>query len=759
MAFFDSWRPCKSDTVVERRVATAAPRDWKWFCPYSPQSLPLVLPSAADASQMVLPLFGSASASPSGSGLAAAADAGPSTSAAAAASSLSKAEARDVLLHAGGPVWGLDWCPASGGGGSGGEGPAASVRGCNYLAVSCHPLGAQHNVIGALVQAPACIQVWEVSHPEQEAAPQPPQQRQQQQQQQQQAQPPPQQPQQPQRPAGPQLPRLALALAHGGGLCWHCQWCPDPGLADSPTDGGGDVLPRQAAGCAAVLGLVAAALGDGSVKVWPVPHPQAVQQLRPAATPAPAADPLVVSLPPVAACSSAALGGSLPCVVEWLPAPPHDLLAVGCWDGSLALFKLTPGQPRPQQNGGLQPQQQQQQHQHQQVDSGSSGGGRGSSGGGGMHGLELLSHFSADALPLRAVRWVPAAACGGTIDMLHRHILLTAGHEGCLRVWDLRDPFQPLYSHTLSSNSTILSGAPGLPLTPPPLPAPPRPQLPAVRRPWTCDWTSHPFGILVAMEDASLRGIVLDSNAIARSVDFEKKAMFSISWRGPNMGAVWSVAVVAYGGEDGEVGVFPAEYEANSRRRVPHTAVAAVRLEGGALVVKLQRELVQEHGLFSGKVVERMPNLKGARLPDEQEAVHRVAWSRHAGGAGAWLASGGAAGLVRIQWIQSKAPPPLQALTFRVQPSSLTSTATSFSSGEAPSFPWPQPSMAQTQAHQQPQGVWASLFATTAESAPVEAALPPEMDRLMRFTDGPGAVEQEAEGMPLLARLWRYQGP
>lgn len=67
--------------------------------------------------------------------------------------------------------------------------------------------------------------------------------------------------------------------------------------------------------------------------------------------------------------------------------------------------------------------------------------------------------------------------------------------------------------------------------------------------------------------------------------------------------------------------------------------------------------------------------------------------------------------------------------------------------------------MAQTQAHQQPQGVWASLFATTAESAPVEAALPPEMDRLMRFTDGPGAVEQEAEGMPLLARLWRYQGP
>ena len=30
MAFFDSWRPCKSDTVVERRVATAAPRLLQW---------------------------------------------------------------------------------------------------------------------------------------------------------------------------------------------------------------------------------------------------------------------------------------------------------------------------------------------------------------------------------------------------------------------------------------------------------------------------------------------------------------------------------------------------------------------------------------------------------------------------------------------------------------------------------------------------------------------------------------------------------
>lgn len=39
---------------------------------------------------------------------------------------------------------------------------------------------------------------------------------------------------------------------------------------------------------------------------------------------------------------------------------------------------------------------------------------------------------------------------------------------------------------------------------------------------------------------------------------------------------------------------------------------------------------------------------------DEAEAVHRVCWSRAAAGGAAWLASAGAAGLVRCQWVQAK---------------------------------------------------------------------------------------------------------
>ena len=56
------------------------------------------------------------------------------------------------------------------------------------------------------------------------------------------------------------------------------------------------------------------------------------------------------------------------------------------------------------------------------------------------------------------------------------------------------------------------------------------------------------------------------------------KANLTITWRGKGMGALWAVEVqpsmqlVAYAGEDGQVGLFPVEYEA-SRRRSGHEAL------------------------------------------------------------------------------------------------------------------------------------------------------------------------------------------
>ncbi len=366
----------------------------------------MLLPSAKDdaSKQAALPLFGAASASTAGSGVAL-----DGSSSSGSSSGWSSIEAQDVVLNAGGPVWGLDWCPAGTGssssdGSAGSEATAAAAAAESYVAVACHPADAAHHVIGTAVQGPACIQIWAVSNPVRSQ--QPGEQQQQQQQQQQQD--------------GLTPPRMALALAHDGGLTWHCQWCPDAALADSPTSSSsdGDALPR--------LGLLAAALGDGSLRVWAVPQPTAAAaQLGPQS--GAAAGPLVLSLPPVAAVSSAALGGSTPSVIDWLPTAPYDLLAVGCWDGSVAVFKLAPGQQRQQQagpNGG--------------TTSNGSGNGSGSSASGQMFGLELLCHFTADVLPLRALRWLPPGPPSGTIDLLHRHILLTGGNEGVLRLWDVR---------------------------------------------------------------------------------------------------------------------------------------------------------------------------------------------------------------------------------------------------------------------------------------------------------------------------------
>jgi hypothetical protein len=71
----------------------------------------------------------------------------------------------------------------------------------------------------------------------------------------------------------------------------------------------------------------------------------------------------------------------------------------------------------------------------------------------------------------------------------------------------------------------------------------------------------------------------------------------------------------------------------------------------------------------------------------------------------------------------------------------------------APSCPWPQ----QKQAAAQGRGIFAWLQGNHQQPAAAEAALPPEVERLMRFSDAPLDAEQQQEEGWL--RFWRYQGP
>ena len=155
--------------------------------------------------QTVLPLFGGTTVNDSGEG------------------PWDVATARGLLLNAGGPVWALDWCPASvqlpppqpsgtGRAGSSSGGGGGGVA--EFLAVGCHPSHSAHHPLGAAVRGPGVLQVWEVRTPEQAAA-----------------------------GLGP--PRMALAIAHDGGLAWQCRWAPAPALADSATARRTDgALPR-----------------------------------------------------------------------------------------------------------------------------------------------------------------------------------------------------------------------------------------------------------------------------------------------------------------------------------------------------------------------------------------------------------------------------------------------------------------------------------------------------------------------------------
>jgi hypothetical protein len=111
--------------------------------------------------------------------------------------------------------------------------------------------------------------------------------------------------------------------------------------------------PAPRSGCDTIaraprrLGLLALALGSGAVQVLAVPDPSALAGAPPpedravaagrggaadaagtgAAVP-PAAAPLLAALQPAAEAPAGCLGASLPGALEWLPAPPHDLLLV-----------------------------------------------------------------------------------------------------------------------------------------------------------------------------------------------------------------------------------------------------------------------------------------------------------------------------------------------------------------------------------------------------------------------------------------------
>ena len=449
------------------------------------------------------------------------------------------------------------------------------------LAVGCHPTDFPLHQIGTAVAGPNCIQLWKLPHSTSASSKNTQFQE--------------------------QLPELSLALAHKGGLTWSVRWCPSTEVVVHNPEVGN--LPR--------LGLLAAALGDGTVQVWPIPQLSSLQTEEQGYT----AGPLVAAPPPVAVLSSRHLGGSVPCKVDWLPNRPYDLLLIACWDGTIAIAKLElHTSTTPSINA---------------FDSTSEGALPPGTIGPRPTGMRLLSHFPADTQPLRAAWWLPAGLGAGSIDLAQRYLFLTAGHEGTIKIWDSRDEFSPQFSHQLTTASLL-----------------------------DATWATSPLGIMTAVEEGSIRGLLLDSASIREQLTPGGKPPMTFVWRGRNAGAQMAVSAhpkgshVAYTGEDGVVGLARVELVWDNRKRKDHVPLLAMRIDHERVRPVLRITAPSElesaesgnEGLYCKKVpVERIDAVKwtGGMIPDAAQILHKLAWGPLEPSGAAWLAVGGAAGLIR----------------------------------------------------------------------------------------------------------------
>jgi WD40 repeat protein len=183
---------------------------------------------------------------------------------------------KDLLMNVGGPVWALDWCPRS-----------SVDEVAQYIAVSAYNSDEYH-VFSKPYSGKHIIQIWSLGKLTNSGA--------------------------------PSKPYLALGIAHEGGFVWDLQWCPKGSVVKQKVNG--KIVPR--------LGLLAAACGDGTLRIYSVPDPEHLHKEL-----GKAGSPLILKLKPAYEVSL-----PFPSLI-WRCAwnPTCDKIATGCTDGTVAVFK------------------------------------------------------------------------------------------------------------------------------------------------------------------------------------------------------------------------------------------------------------------------------------------------------------------------------------------------------------------------------------------------------------------------------------
>uniref|UniRef100_A0A3Q3X5Z4 Uncharacterized protein n=1 Tax=Mola mola TaxID=94237 RepID=A0A3Q3X5Z4_MOLML len=257
----------------------------------------------------------------------------------------------DMLLFAGGPVWAMEWCPTPDG---------APVT--QYVALACHRGMDDQHYVNKMYGGPALIQLWDVGKLECNNR--------------------------------YSQPILVYGLAQDKGFIWHLKWCPAGGW-ESPTCGtNAPLLPR--------LGLLAVATSNGVVTIYSLPHPDALNTNKKQDNCGKTAQGVVtLKLGSFNAPRHERSGQILS--MDWLPEKPHNIIAIGFYDGIVGLWDLTTKSTllrvrEPDRSLSLLPYR------------------------------CLLAHDHA----VRAVAFCPS------------YLLVTAGEDRYVKTWDLRRPYNPI---------------------------------------------------------------------------------------------------------------------------------------------------------------------------------------------------------------------------------------------------------------------------------------------------------------------------
>ncbi|XP_045066097.1 general transcription factor 3C polypeptide 2 isoform X1 [Coregonus clupeaformis] len=204
----------------------------------------------------------------------------------------------DMLFYTGGPVWAMDWCPTP-------DGAPAS----QCAAIYCHRnLDDQHRM-NELYTKPGLIQIWDMGQLQYNTSPQ-------------------------------SSPRLAYGIAQDKGFVWNLKWCPGGAWELPTTNRKAPHMPR--------MGLLAASTSDGHITIYSLPHPDTLLARRKHTAKGGASPTLmicqvqgVITLKRGSFKTNHDEKNNQVLSMDWLPVKPHNILAAGFYDGTVALWDLS----------------------------------------------------------------------------------------------------------------------------------------------------------------------------------------------------------------------------------------------------------------------------------------------------------------------------------------------------------------------------------------------------------------------------------